>query len=111
MAKRKRDRQVFFRVTKEEMEQIFRRMEQAGIRSIGAYLRKMALNGYILHVDMSEIQRLVSLLAISASNLNQIAKRVNATGSIYQTDISDLQEKYAGLWRTAGCLLDKLAPD
>ena len=74
------------------------KMEQSGIVSVSAYLRKMAVDGYIIHLDMSEVQELVRLLRICSNNLNQYARRANETGSIYAVDVEDLRGRLDGLW-------------
>ena len=75
----------------------------------GAYVRKMALNGYVLHVDLSDIRDLVSLQRRCANNLNQVAIHVNTYGGIYPHEIKALQRDYADLWRPLSDLLKKLA--
>ena len=70
----------------------------AGISNMGAYMRKMALNGYVLHVDLSDIRELVSLQRRCANNLNQVAIHVNTYGGIYPDEIKALQRDYADLW-------------
>ena len=73
-------------------------MEQIGVANLSAYLRKMAVDGYIIHLDMSEVQELVRLLRICSNNLNQYARRANETGSIYAADVEDLRGRLDGLW-------------
>ena len=87
----KRDQDVHFLASKEEVERIHEKMDELGIRSMGAYLRKMALDGYCIRLDLQDVKALVSLLRICSNNLNQYAKRANETGSIYEADINDLQ--------------------
>ena len=87
----KRDRDVHFLASKEEVERIHQKMDELGIRSMGAYLRKMALDGYCINLDLQDVKEMVSLLRRCSNNLNQYAKRANETGSIYQADINDLQ--------------------
>ena len=84
------------------------RMEEAGIRNMSAYIRKMALNGYILHVDLSPVQELVSLQRRCANNLNQVATHANSYG-VYQEEIKSLQKDYADLWGPLSDLLQKLS--
>ena len=93
----------------EEKEIIEKKMEQLGIHNQRAYLRKMAVDGYAVQVDMSDFKALVSLLRICSNNLNQIAKRVNSTGNLYQEDVADLQERYRELWGAISTLLEKLS--
>ena len=109
MANRKRTKQMAIRVTDEERELIARRMEQAGVRSLRAYVLKMAVDGYVVNLDLTDVQKMVTLLRRSSSNLNQIAKRVNETHSIYEADIRDLQEHYSKLWEQVNRILKGLS--
>lgn len=94
----KRDRDIHFLASQEEVDRIHQKMDELGIRSMGAYLRKMALDGYCINLELSDVKELVSLLRRCSNNLNQYAKRANETGSIYQADIQDLQERLDGIW-------------
>ena len=94
----KRDQDVHFLASKEEVERIHQKMDELGIRSMGAYLRKMALDGYCINLDLQDVKALVSLLLICSNNLNQYAKRANETGNIYEADIKDLQERLEEIW-------------
>jgi len=108
LAKRKREQRIFFRVSEQELALISERMKLTGIQNREAYLRKMAIDGYILNLDLSGIQKMIGLLGNAANNLNQIAKRVNISQSIYKDDIKDLQENYNKLWETSKIILDRL---
>ena len=99
---------LYFKVSPEEKEIIEKKMAQLGIHNQRAYLRKMAVDWYAVQVDMSDFKALVSLLRNCANNLNQIAKRVNNTGNLYQEDVADLQERYRELWGAISTLLEKL---
>lgn len=109
MAQRKRDVPILFRVSPEEKEQIDRRMADLGIVNMAGYLRKMALDGYIVNLDIPELRELVSLMRRSSNNLNQIAKRVNTTGRIYASDMEDMLQKQEQLWEAVNTILLKLA--
>lgn len=98
MKKENRDVQFHFMVSGQEAEQIRERMAQAGIVNLSAYLRKMAVDGYIIHLDMSDIQEMIRLLRICSNNLNQYARRANETGSIYAADVDDLHTRLDSLW-------------
>ena len=76
---------------------------------MGAYMRKMALNGYVLHVDLSDIRKLVSLQQRCSNNLHQVALHVNTYGGIYPDEIKALQRDYADLLRPLSDLLKKLS--
>ena len=92
-------------VSPEEQALIYERMAEAGIQNMGAYMRKMALNGYVLHVDLADVRELVSLQRRCANNLNQVAIHANTYG-IYPSEIVALQKDYADLW---GMLNGKLS--
>lgn len=109
MAKRKREIVLRFRVTAEERGMIEEKMAQLGTDNMAAYLRKMAIDGYIVKLDLPELKELVSLLRRSGNNLNQIAKRVNETSRIYAADIECLLENQEKLWSVAKEILGKLA--
>ena len=94
----KRDQDVHFLASKEEVERIHQKMEEIGVRSMGAYLRKMALDGYCINLDLQDVKELVSLLRRCSNNLNQYAKRANETGNIYEANIKDLQERLDKIW-------------
>ena len=98
MAKRKRDVPVLFWVSAEELELIHQKMKQYGTENLSAYLRKMALDGYCINLDLQDVKELVSLLRRCSNNLNQYAKRANETGNIYEADIKDLQERLDKIW-------------
>ena len=94
----RRDQDVHFLASKEEVQRIHEKMDELGIRSMGAYLRKMALDGYSINLDLQDVKELVSLLRRCSNNLNQYAKRANETGNIYESDIRDLQERLEEIW-------------
>ena len=84
-------------------------MAEAGIRNLSAYVRKMALNGFVVHVDLSDVRELVSLQRRCANNLNQVAIQANTYGGVYPEEIRTLQRDYAQLWEPLSELLKKLA--
>ncbi len=81
-----------------DKKKILRRMDEAGIVSMSAFIRKMALEGYIIKLDLSEMNEFVRLLRINSNNLNQYAKKANETGNIYLADIKELQKQQDELW-------------
>ena len=104
-----RDQQLHFRVSKQELERIWSKMESSGILSIGSYLRKMALDGYCLRLDLPELRRMAYLLQMCSNNLNQYAKRANECGKIYAADMEDLQQRLDELIDIGKQILSKLA--
>jgi len=109
LGNRTRNIHLHVMVTPEERELIRDRMAEAGIINAGAYMRKMALNGFVLHVDLSPIRELVSLQRRCAHNMNQIAIGVNTYGGIYPREIETLQRDHTALWEPLCDLLKQLA--
>ena len=107
--KRKRRVKLMTRVTEEEYAQIQARMALVGTGNLSAFLRKLALDGRIVLLDMAEIKTLVSLLRRTGANVNQIAKRVNSTGRIYENDLAEIQNRLGEVWLALDEVLRKLA--
>ena len=108
MKKRKHNIPIMFWVTEQERDLIEQRMEQIGTANMSAYLRKIAIDGYILKLDLPELKEMLSLLRRSSNNLNQIAKRLNAHGNLYETEIEEIQQKQDELWKMMRQLLSIL---
>lgn len=104
-----RDCKVFFRTTPEELEIIQKKMQFIGAKNLSAYVRKLVLNGYVIEIDMSDFKEILRLVSISSNNLNQYARRANETGSIYKSDIEDLQKSHKQIIFLLGETLDKLS--
>lgn len=109
MQKLKRSVNMGFRVTEEEQEMIRRRMEQAGIRSLRAYLLKMAVDGMVVSLDLADVRECSRLLRIVSNNVNQIARRVNEGGNIYAADITDIQARLSEIWAQQNKIIKSLA--
>ena len=107
--KRKRGVQLNFRVSEEELAAIESKMERLGILNREAYLRKMALDGYAVRLDLPELKELLSLLRRHSSNLNQLVRRVNTTGRVYEADLEDIIKRQSELWEAIGQILTRLA--
>ena len=104
----RRDQQLHFRVSKPELERIRNKMDASGILSIGSYLRKMALDGYCLHLDLPQLRRMAYLLQMCSNNLNQYAKVANENGQIYTADLEDLRARLDELISVSKQILAKL---
>ena len=104
-----RDKWVHFVMTGDEYERMRRKMEEIGIRNQSSYLRKMALDGYCVNLDLRDVKEVVSLLRYCSNNLNQYAKRANETGSIYAEDIQDLKQRQMEIWEAIKEILARLA--
>ena len=106
---REREVQLKFRVTPEERALIGRKMEQLGTTNMAAYLRKMAVDGYAVNLELPELREMVSLLRRSRNNLNQLTRRVHETGRFYDADLEELRQSYDRLWDAAQKILTALA--
>ena len=98
MAKRKRDMQLNFRVSAEELAVIEQKMSQFGTSNREAYLRKMALDGYVVKLELPELKELVSLMRRNSNNLNQLTRKVHETGRVYDADLEDISQRQEQLW-------------
>ena len=107
--KRKRRVKLMTRVTEEEYAQIQARMALVGTGNLSAFLRKLALDGRIVLLDMDEIKTLVSLLRRTSAHVNQLAKRVTSTGRVYETDLAEIQNRLGEVWSALDMVLRKLA--
>lgn len=108
MANRKRNIQLKIWVTEEERKLIEYKMSLVPTRQIGAYIRKMAIDGYIIYTDTANIKEMNKELRAIGRNINQIAKRVNSTGDIYRGDITELRERLGEIWQLQRTILSTL---
>ena len=98
-----------FYVSEEERNMIFAKMEQLGTENMSAYLRKMAIDGQVIKLDLPELKEIRFLLRRTSDNLNQLTKRANANGRIYNEDLADIQVRLDTIWDAANLLLQELA--
>ena len=109
MAKRRRNIPLLVMVTEKERTLICEKMAQYGTRNMGAYLRKMAIDGYVVRLETKELSEMISLLRRSSNNLNQYAKRAHETGSVYAADVDDVRKQFNELWGLAGQIVTRLS--
>ena len=107
--KRNRTEQIKFWTTPEEKDLILKKMELYGTGNMGAYLRKMAIDGYVIKLELPELKEMIRLLGIANNNINQIARSLNSTGWIYEADIQEICDRVDGLYDYARKILDSLA--
>ena len=98
MANRTRPIRIEFCVSENEHRIIKSKMAQLGTNNMGAYLRKMAIDGYIIKVDYTEQKKLAAAVNRIASNINQICRRINSTGHFYEADVADLKDRLGDVW-------------
>jgi hypothetical protein len=97
------------RVTPEEHALIHEKMALIGTTNQEAYLRRMAIDGLYVRLNLPELKEMVSLLRYTSNNINQMAKRLNETGRVYEADISDIQNRQTELFEKANEIISKLA--
>ena len=108
-ANRLRKVQLNFRVTEREKELIEDRMQEMGTTNREAYLRKIAIDGMVVKLEVPELKEIVSLMRRTSNNVNQIARRLNETGRIYEIDITDVQNQQEQLWDILNSLITKIS--
>lgn len=101
----RRSIRISVRLTEEEQE----KMARIGVTNQEAFLRKMALDGLVIRLDLPELKQMISLLRYTSNNINQIAKRLNESGRAYDTDLAEILEKQKQLWGLANKILMKLS--
>ena len=109
MKKRIRNRQIIFWGSPVEEAMIEERMSQVGTKSLSAYLRKIAIDGMIINLQIPELKEIISLLRRCSNSLNQIAKRVNSTGRIYDAEMEQILQNQEELWQAVTEILRKLS--
>ena len=107
MTNRKRPIVLRCPVTAEERKLIEQKMAQIPTKRIGAYLRKMAIDGYIIYTDTTDIKEMNQILCAISRNINQIAKRLNGGGTVYQEDMDEIKERMDEIWKLQRELLLK----
>ena len=108
-ANRVRKVQLNFRVTEREKQLIEERMQEIGTTNREAYLRKIAIDGMLVKLEVPELKEIVSLMRRTSNNVNQIARRLNEIGRIYEVDITDVQNQQEQLWDMLNSLITKLS--
>ena len=109
MANRKRDIPIMVRLTGQEKELIQQKMQEFGPTNMEAYFRKMAIDGYVIHLDLSDVRELITQLRRYGNNLNQLTKRAHQTGNIYATDLEELFQNHQHMFDAAREILTRLA--
>lgn len=108
-AKRLRPTQLHFYVNDREFELIKAKMKQIGTDNLSGYLRKMAVDGYVIRLDMKELRELTRLLGNIAGSENQIAKRANETGTVYAEDLEEIKKNQEQIRESVNKILRSLA--
>ena len=99
MAERTRPIRIEFCVTEQERQLIRSKMAQLGTKNMGAYLRKMAIDGYIIKVDYTQQKKLAAAVSRASANINHVCRRINSTGHFYEDDVEELKERQKEIWQ------------
>ena len=99
MANRTRPIRIEFCVSENEHRLIKAKMEQLGTKNMGAYLRKIAINGYIIKVDYTQQKKLAAAVSRAAANINHVCRRINSSGHFYEDDVAELKERQSEIWQ------------
>ena len=105
MAQRNRKIPLLFYVNEAEMKVIFEKMKLLNTTNKSAYLRKSAVDGYVIQIDTADIKQNTAQLQRIGGNINQIVKRMNQTGSLYTDDVTEVKELLKKIWRTQRFIL------
>jgi hypothetical protein len=103
----KRAIQIKFRVTEAERDLIFEKMRLLHTNNLAAYMRKIAIDGYVIAFDNSDLKAVAAEMQKIGVNINQMAQRVNATSRIYEQDFDELRGKVDEIWRLLRSSLSK----
>ena len=101
--------QLNFRVTEREKQLIEDRMQEIGTTNREAFLRKIAIDGMLVKLEVPELKEIVSLMRRTSNNVNQIARRLHETGRIYEVDFTDIQNQQEQLWDMLNSLITKIS--
>ncbi len=109
MAKRSRDKMITFWVTEDELAEINANMEKLGTSNLSAYLRKMAITGLIVQLDIPELKQIVSLMRRTSANINQMAKHINQGDTVAVQQVDGLHEQQEEIWAGIRGVLQQLS--
>ena len=105
----KKDITIKVRLSPDELKIIQEKMEQFGTDNMSAFIRKMAIDGYVVKLEIPELKEILSLLRYSSNNLNQLTKRVHETGRIYDADLEDIHRRQDRIWTAVEKVVATLA--
>ena len=100
---------IYFKVTNEERALIEQKMALAGVRNMSGYIRKMCIDGYIVQLQIKELDECAKLLRYTSNNVNQIARRVNSGGGVYPDEVDEITAKLTETSGLFGNILEQLS--
>jgi hypothetical protein len=105
---RTRNKLIIFYVNDDELQRIEKKRKSTGIRSRSAYLRKISIDGYVIHIDYTHLKEHTRQIRMVGINLNQIAHHLNATGEIYKADMESIKYMLEEIWQLQRSILSSL---
>ena len=106
---KKKTRGIYFKVSGEERNLIEQKMALMGIQNMSGYIRKMCIDGYIVNLQIPELDECAKLLRYTSNNVNQIARRVNSGGGVYPDEVDEITAKLAEVNSLFGNILEQLS--
>ena len=100
---------IYFKVSEEDRKLIEQKMAQAEIRNMSAYIRKMCIDGYIIHLQIPELAECAKLLRYTSNNVNQIARRVNSSGGVNPDEVDEIRATLPEASSLFGNILEQLS--
>ena len=107
MANRERKNELKIYLSDDEQYILEQKVKISGMKSKSTFLRRLILYGFVYDLDYSELREYNSALGKIGNNLNQIAKRMNATGNVYAADVKEVKELMKKVWDTQKSMLSK----
>ena len=96
---RKRDRQLKIWVSQEELDMIHKKMAEFGTSNMGAFVRKMVIDGYIVKLDIPELREILHQLGPIGNNVNQMARQLNSSNSIYPQELTEVEAQLDQIYK------------
>ena len=99
MNKDKREPYVQIRLNDEEKKILESKFRSSEFSSRSQFIRTMILEGVVVRFNGEIMRNIARSISGIAANINQIAVRVNSTGSIYADDMTEIQKDVSELWQ------------
>ena len=107
MANRTRPNELRIYLSDDEMRILEAKTKAAGMRSRNDTIRHLIVDSILYEIDYKELREYNAQLGKIGGNINQIAKRINETHSIYKADIEEVKEEMNKLWQLQKSMLSK----
>lgn len=105
MAQRTRTNELKIYLNDEEKRLLDEKVRQSEMVSTAAFIRQLIKYGCYYTVDYAELHDMVQQIHGAATNINQVAHKVNATNSVYKSDIDKLKKELDDIWHIVRSIL------